>query len=799
MKSSFFFIVLCFAGSAAAATLTAENTGQFFVTPETQVVLRFALSGDEPLPSGETLVRSVTGEPAVHKTSMDVEGQTVSVTGTFPQGFWELGFPNGQTFGIVSLPAFEGTRDNFFAIDGALSWLVDDDKVREELVQAARRCGITMIRERVRWGDIEKKEGTFDWQTHRRYEKIRQYCQTQGISVLELFHDAPDWTEKIEKYPGNLNKTVKSWQTIGERWKTTWGALELWNEPEISFGAELPADQYVPIVKALAFSYEQRTDVSVPLFGGVMAHFQKRWLRTAAENGLLDAIDGFSFHTYGTACSIEKLAADYRNYLTEFSHESMPLWLTESGRPWKRGTDRPSAAQDSISAVDIVMKGVESRCCGIERYFPFVYPYYEENDNNFGMMDKAGSPCRSMAAYVQMIHALSGTEYIGDWKTSEPAIVRARLFQNERNENIAVLYTDALDKALPYKIPGNVKRLESFTGEPLTLKDGALTLESTQLYYVYFDGNVPHNLIEKETAAMKLYQAAHRPLPSERPAQNPLVMRFEYDSAVFTTSPDGYIVTKNPKQVLPLKIRLFNFDSQQQSGTLHLAEQKTAFNTAAQNCSDIVFNVPVEQLNLESGEWTQVNVTAKPSHTPHPVTLSFMMRGQTTWDGAVSAAQRVTELPVNELSRWQKNAPNYCDLAMEGPADGISWRMTAKFQGNGDRWVYPRFQLPPETDLTKYSGVLAEIRCFGDVTPRCFLFEKSGAGYITDLAVKGGGEWAVVKLPFDVFSYTPSTQTDENEQLDLNEVPFISFGANSRQNDCKIEIKRAALYQDKNR
>lgn len=49
----------------------------------------------------------------------------------------------------------------------------------------------------------------------------------------------------------------------------------------------------------------------------------------------------------------------------------MPLWLTESGRPWKQGPDRPPIDQDQTSALDITMKGIESQACGIARYFPF--------------------------------------------------------------------------------------------------------------------------------------------------------------------------------------------------------------------------------------------------------------------------------------------------------------------------------------------------------------------------------------------------------------------------------------------
>jgi hypothetical protein len=91
---------------------------------------------------------------------------------------------------------------------------------------------------------------------------------------------------------------------------------------------------------------------------------------------LLDLIDVFSFHTYDRASNMENIVEIYRNYVADDKgHENMPLWLTECGRPWKKGPGRPPVEQDLESVTDIVMKGIESKCCGIDRYFPFVLPF----------------------------------------------------------------------------------------------------------------------------------------------------------------------------------------------------------------------------------------------------------------------------------------------------------------------------------------------------------------------------------------------------------------------------------------
>ncbi|MBR5626728.1 MAG: hypothetical protein IKW74_03805, partial [Thermoguttaceae bacterium] len=79
----------------------------------------------------------------------------------------------------------------FFAIDAALSWLVQDYTVREELIKIGRRIGMCMFRERVSWSQIESKQDHFNWDASQ-YETLRKTYQKYEMPILELFHNAPD-------------------------------------------------------------------------------------------------------------------------------------------------------------------------------------------------------------------------------------------------------------------------------------------------------------------------------------------------------------------------------------------------------------------------------------------------------------------------------------------------------------------------------------------------------------------------------------------------------------------------------
>ncbi len=778
------FAVSLFAVSLYAAELRPVDVEQAFVEPETEATFRFVAESGGP-ESTEFRVLDAWGEP-IQTVQAVRDGEAMVLTATLSRGFWELEYPaSGQRFGVVALPAFRGKPDPYFAIDGAFSWLVREDAMREGLVKVAKRSGIGMIRERLRWNAVEPREGSFDWETKDRYDKLRAVCQANGVAVLELFHDAPAWVGTIEKYPDDLVKTARSWETIAKRWSPTWGALEIWNEPEIFFGGELPADQYVPMVKAITYQLK-KAGITTPIFGGVMAHFEKDWLDTAAENGLLDAVDGFSFHTYDRAPSMARIAGEYRDWLAKHGKGSLPLWLTECGRPWKKGPKRPEIAEDWTSAVDITMKGVESRCCGVDRYFPFVYPYYEENDNNFGMMDRLGTPTRSFAAYVQLIRMLAGTVYTGGWKIDEPEILRARTFYRPENETVLVLCTGKLETPTSWPLPGNVRGVESATGEPIAVgPDGTIPLASENLVYVVLDSER-----RPESGLSTAADAIAVKTPS------PIVLRYQFDKERVLARPQGYTLKRTDEKPLPIAIRVFNLADQSETISLRFTASNLPVETKpvsvpGEGFADVVWELPPSVPEWARGEPLKVRIDTDKGET---LVLSF--KGEATWDGLLSTVGNITEILVGEMGRWVKNAPPICTSNFEKPGAGEQavWRMFASF-GEGDRWTFPKFELPPTIDLAKGDGLLVWARCIGEAKPSLMLFESNGVGYFVAPIIKNDGEWHAVKLPFERFVHVGATGSDPNGKLDLDQVRSFSFGANSQGPNCVLELKKIALYQ----
>jgi len=560
-------ILLVPPGALEGAALGPAGVEQFFATPGEPAVLRFRVESGELGDSPEYTLRDYGGKPVLTGRAKKAAAGVLEATVRLEQGFLEIDFPAAkQRFGIVALPAWQGKAEPFFAIDGALSWLVREDAVREGLVQAARRVGIAMIRERLTWGAVHPAPDRWDWDTGARFDALRRACAGRGVEVLEMAHDGPQWMGRVGKYPADLVQAARSWRAIAGRWRPTWGGLEVWNEPDIFFGANLPADQYVPLAKALSYGLKE-AKIDVPVVGGVMAHCNRKFLDTCGQSGLLDCIDAFSFHTYGRAAEMESLVGQYRQWLRDYKHGEMPLWITECGRPWQTGPDRPPPDQDAASALDITMKGIEARACGVARYFPFVYPYYVEGKNNFGMMDRQATPLRSIAAYAQMIRALAGKRCLGDLKHQDPAIRRARLFGDDRHA-VAVLYTGKAEAA-KVRLDLPAERIEAIDGRKIPPASDGTVAVPDGLVYVWLDRGKLGERLVADTPAMRLHP--DQPGDShELSLPTGIILRYQYDPALVAPTSEGYRIKSTSAGKMPLGVRVFNLADRSRNVTVKL-------------------------------------------------------------------------------------------------------------------------------------------------------------------------------------------------------------------------------------
>ena len=114
---------------------------------------------------------------------------------------------------------------------------------------------------------------------------------------------------------------------------------------------------------------------------------------------------------------------------------------------------------------------------------------------------------------------------------------------------------------------------------------------------------------------------------------------------------------------------------------------------------------------------------------------------------------------------------------------------------NGDRWVYPVFQLPDELDMSRFSALVLRARCERPATVRVFLWEGDrGVGYLTSQSiVPADGKWHAAEVRFDELTLSGANAPDDNDRLDLGQVRRIAIGLNSDAPDNRLEISEAYL------
>jgi hypothetical protein len=858
------------AGGTDTPALRPADVGEFFVTPGQAATLQLKAVGDLTDAAMEYAVTDYWGKAVATGKAQRGEGGQVRLSVRLPAGYYDVEFPAAKArFGVVSILAaaeapkmgtgteaanpdvtsgplrsqspFSGQGDPFFCIDSAMSWLVKDDAVREGLVRALRRGGIAMSRERLTWGAASPAAGKYEWEAPVRFDTLRRTYARHGVPVLEMFHDAPGWLGHVGKYPADLVGAAKSWEEIARHWQDTWGAIEVWNEPDIFFGGDLPADQYAPLVHTAAWAMA-RGRIARPLVGGVMAVCNRRFLDSLTANGVLDRIDAFSFHTYDRAKGMESLVGQYRTWLADSSHASMPLWLTECGRPWRKGPPRPPTEQDAESALDIAMKAAEAKACGVERYFAFVYPYYEEGDQNFGMVGREATPLRSMAAYVAMAARLAGKEYLGDLEVDAVAGVELTRVFGDAKEAVAVLYRVKAD-APTAKLPVPALRTEGIDGRKLDLPEGGRAVPIPDgLTYAWLDRAKLGLALRTETGAMKVLRASKAgvttaPASSDGGRRLPssgIVLRYQFDPAAVIAVSNGYRLraaptapATSPPASAPagrfsLAVRAFNLSDQPRDivltptfvpkGAKVVGDAARAVAVAAGAFADAKWDLDPGDAFAASSRF-RITVTAKDrAAAPAPAAsapaaadekpplaiLAIDLSGEATHQQHVAHYARKVRLPIDDLDFWTPNVPRYGKMTMTRTDEG-HWRLAVEF-GKGDAWVYPFFRLSYGVSAAGYQGLVIRARCQAAAAVRVLVWEgETGVAYLTDgpSIIPADGAWHTAVVRFADLTLSGANAPDPNGRLDLPTVRKISFGMNSHVPRNSLEISDVYLVGGK--
>lgn len=794
-------------GTDAEIQITPVDTRQFCADPDKPASLQWRIEGMTPGGQLEYRITSYTGaEVEVGEVRVDGEG-LLTMQPVLPQGYYEISFPQAKTtHGLILLPAVT-TEDTFFAIDTAISQvgrLTRGLEQRAAMIDLLHRQGISMARERFYFPSQHNPD---EWdldsgETGQYFASTRQLYANAGVPVLEMYHNVPGWLRAAGScYPGDLNIAVthlhKIWNTFG---KHSWGAFEIWNEPDIFFGKDLPGDHYLSYVKAVAHAYPD----NIPLVGGVLAS-AGNWIfmNSCVENGLMDYVDAVSFHTYGPPASIIPQMQSMRDWVAAGGRPGLPIWLTEAGRPWTTGTDRPNLPECMISARAITMQAIMARACGVEKFFAFLYVFYGEPGKNYGMNCKHNTPLRSLAAYFFAAQALANSEYVGDLPQEDNSVV-AKVFR--RGDDAIVVYdTGGIQQNKDILLAEGSVAAYGIDGRSLIPSAGNILEIDGGMAYVWHKFAAIADKLDTETPDMQLYRAASLPA-GERKRSPDVILQ-----PMVTEAPNAPQITKTgyywhigALHNGQLSLRAHNMRDTQIKFRLRVSVpeefsggepvQEKEITISANSHADTLWSISfaANARLLQTFDIVADALTIDGEMIDRAVFKSQLLNDDLS--AIVDSVSEAVRLPVLPVDLWAASVASGAEGRIIPLADGVI-RLEAEFAPKGTNWMMPHYPLPEGLKLKPGWTLMLRARAEPGSRLSVFFVERGRARFYTPARIMpDDGEWHIVCVQKQQLAMFPDDNSKVvNEGLDESDVIRLEIGFTGGKNTGSESGRRGWL------
>ena len=705
MLKSGVFGICCVCATLAAQTYVPQNVGEFY--PEPGKTARLTVKAGEGAALPESLSYSLLDYSGKNVGSgmFKRKGETLETSLSLNRGFYELDLGK-QRIGLSVLEPSSRVPDRFFALETLLNY--DSPEKIRQMMAVLKKAGIATIREYHHWNQEEKEPGKWDVRREKLYPLAREF----GIEVTSFLGAPPRWTgafidtdkrnAAFQPYPRELFKVGDSIRSMIERRRPALGSFQIGNEPDLQF---FPGDSSIPLLAASSWFMR---DSGIPLvlaaFSGASEQRNPAVMRPYFESGLLDYGDVFAFHSYHSPETMIELVRFYRGWMKEYRKGGMPIWITECGKAWSRGIvpkrtygppygrERAPVNEDKLSALWIVMKGVEAKAAGIERFFPFCLRFFAEGVNNFGMTDFRGTPHRSLHAYFNSVLILSGKEYVGDLKKKPAPVKAARVFSNGA-DSVIVLYTGTVEPR--WISTEGIPFTEAFAidGTPIKAEAGGNLKADGGLCYLLVPSEKLAGLVNPDTEHMKYWKLAKSYKPEARKI-SPVVFLFEQRKCANRTA-TSYLDC--PEK---LDFQMFNF-----SGKPQTVEPELSFYNNGKlvrtECPGRIVLPPVSATPLtvpRGSNAAELSVILKDrAGSGNPLSMTFLNGN----------SMKPAALELNDAVRWRPNSNGRMRISAVPEENAIRFR-TEWEKGGG--WVYPEYVLTDKENLSGAVGIAFEIK-----------------------------------------------------------------------------------------
>ena len=725
-----------------------------------------------------------------------IKGAESVDAGVLPVGWYRVeGFDGAgkrcasTTAAVVKCLAVPVPADSPVCVDTANAWFTrtgsreGDLKRMASFASLAALAGVSGVRDRLTWAELEPEPGAFS--AHTRYDDSAAIMGKAGLSVLQVFHGTPPWARAprletdggAKRFPRDLRDSYRFCQAMAARYRGTIQAWEPWNEANIpGFGGHL-IDEMCALQKASYLGFKS-TDPDLTVCWNVFAGSgTKHHAQGVIDNVCWPYFDTYNNHSYS---GVEQYGKEFAT--ARAGACGKPLWISECGVHVKwtgEHGDLPDA--EEVRQAQFVPKSYASTLfAGVSRHYFFILGNYCETSIQFGLLRHDLTPRRGYLALAAVGRLMAGAETLGRMTNGALRVYAFRAQPDGVDRDVLVAWADKGSEAPAFAQGLRVEALYDGYGRRLPSAPAALT--AAPVFWVLPKG---------EAVKLKMDAALGvSPAPAES-GRSQVVMQPLFPQSQSRLDIQAHQIEIGTKSPVPFAV--YNFGDKTVHGTLSVDTLEQGWRVT----------LPTRRVCLRPMERQVLAAQAVVSPAAGirvvmgvPVTLrgEFGEAGTSVLSFRLacepSAVRFEREQPVGGAGvadRWRDNIVGGSKMT-HAVQDG---RMVFCMDfGKQDPWGYPRLGLDKsERPLAGTEGLMAEVEVLeGSGTLRAQFVEAGGAVYLCELPYNfaKGGRQQVMAL-FAQASWVGYSKPDPDEALTPAELDGVMIGINAK-TDSRVRL-----------
>jgi hypothetical protein len=225
--------------SRSVPTIAADHPGNIFVAGEPVTV-----KVPQDLPQQTARWEAADDRGTVISQGQVSRGASALLNlGSLGIGWYRLNFldASGKTVAwttacVLTRLTVPTPQDSPICVDSATSWFARNDAPKQErFAYLASLAGVSWIRDRMSWGDVQTSADAFAQSTS--YDSAATLQAKYGLKVLQVFHGTPSWAvdrdldgeHAVGRFPRDLRQLYSFCKAMAQRYEGRVLAWEPWN------------------------------------------------------------------------------------------------------------------------------------------------------------------------------------------------------------------------------------------------------------------------------------------------------------------------------------------------------------------------------------------------------------------------------------------------------------------------------------------------------------------------------------------------------------------------------------------